>query len=492
MRPTRDERGSAVLEMALIGTVLFSLLFGLVSFALVEASDNAGSNAAQEGGRVAILDTSCVDAFPGSTTYDSAACPTVPSPAYTAVVTAVERRLGGLTSGTPTITVMCLWGASSGSSSPLDAKPCNSAIVPDVDLVRVSVTWTRQATSPYGTAKTHQDVATMTVQGSGVGTSDTSACLANATVTPNQVSIVDGASSGPLTSSVTVNVYTNGFCATGLTIGFSTSPTTQVTGKTMVPAPNGSDYSFVINPTDYTWSAGTYLFTVTDSLGHAITFVAQPQLIVTSTLCQMTSASLSPGAVVLSGGNPGPLAQDVVLTVTTTAGCGAIDTSFTPSTSQQTVTMSGSQPNYTLHIDKGQFNWSTGTKGFTFTDDASGAAPIGANKQAVNLTVSVQCAITITPNPMTDTISGQTHLANDITVTATPGTGSDCSGLTMTYAHSGGSTTVSMPVQPSGVYQATIKKNADSWTVGTFPITFNATNAATVATSPSPVSLTVN
>ena len=497
MKSQLSERGSTVLEFALISTTLFGLILGLLTFGLVEASDNAGTNAAQEGARAAILDTFCADAYPGSTTYDTTACGgALPAAAYTKITQAVTSRLGGMVIGTPTVRVTCLWGAPSTSpaANPLDPKPCDASIVPDVDLVKVSVTWTTLATNPVAGTTTTTDSATMTIQGSGAGSADTSACLANASVSPSHVSIAGGATQGYLTSSTTVSVITNGYCATPLTINFNTGVTQP--SAPMVAQPNGTDFSFTIGATDYAWTAGTYLFSIDDSNNNPITFVAQPQLTVTGTQCQFVSASLQPGAVIISGfTSPGPLSQSVTLTLTTTSGCGPIDATFSPDgMTTQTVTMAGTQPTYTLTIKPGDYGWTPGLKAFSFTDDNAQATLNGANKQAVNLSVSMQCAVTVSlnPDPVGHTNGG--NLSSNVTVTATPASGADCSGLTLTYANAnaGGSTTAAMVLQTSGVYQYTITKNADSWTVGTWTLTFTATDNPTVATSPSPVTLTVN
>jgi len=42
----RTEDGSTVVEVAIVALVVFAFLIGMVTFALVESSDNAGTNAA--------------------------------------------------------------------------------------------------------------------------------------------------------------------------------------------------------------------------------------------------------------------------------------------------------------------------------------------------------------------------------------------------------------------------------------------------------------
>jgi Flp pilus assembly protein TadG len=493
----RDERGSTALEMAIIGTTLFSMFLAFLTYAIAQAGDNAGVNAAREGARVATLDVRCADAYPGSTTYDATTCTTSPSAAYTSIVTAVTKKLAGLVAGTPSVAVTCLWGASSSSplANPLDPKPCNASVVPDVDLVRVTVTWSREATNPITGSATHSDSASMTIQGSGTGTSDPSACLANATVTPSTVSLVTpvppGGSNLTPGTSVAVTVTTNGFCASPLTIAFQTG-VANTTGQMQV-LPDGTDFTFSIGATDDLWVPGTYLFVVTDANGNPITFVAQPQITVTGAQCQFVSASLSPASVVINGSSsPGQLSQPVNLSLTTTSGCTAVSTQFTPGgSSSQSLAMTGSAPNYSLPLPTA-LTWSTGLKAFTFTDNSDDDGVPLRNEQAVNLNVSLLCGATITLNPNPVSHKGGGNLSSDVTVTATPAVGANCFGLTLTYNFAGGSSTQPMTLQSSGVYQYTISKNADNWTVGTWPMTFTSTNNPAVGTSPSPVDLTVN
>ncbi len=490
-RHSRDERGAGVLELAIVAFALFTLAIGLVTYAIVQASDNAGINAAREGARAASLDVQCADAYPGNT-LDTVSCPTSPSPTYTAIVAAVTKRLGGLVVGVPHVDVACLCGAPSPPANPLDVKPCDASVVPDVDLVRVTVKWTREATNPVTLASTHSDSATMTIEGSGQGSSDPGACLATASVNPTSAVLQTSPGPSHLASGtpVTVTVDTNGFCATPLTIGFNTGEVQP--SVPMSALPDGTDFSFTINANDYEWDAGTYLFVVTDSNGKTITFVSQPQLTVTGVQCQFVSASLSPASVIIAGtSSPGLLSQPVTLTLTTTTGCKLVSAQFDPGGSPQSMGMWGTAPNYVLAVPSNAPStllWSAGVHAFTFTD-VTGGVPL-RNEIAVNLNVSLQCGATVTVNPNPVKRQGNS-LKSNVTVAATPATGADCSGLTVTYTYPGGSSQQPMVLQGSGVYQYTINASANTWTVGTFPMTFASNNSISVGTSPTPVALTV-
>ena len=65
-------------------------------------------------------------------------------------------------------------------------------------------------------------------------------------------------------------------------------------------------------------------------------------------------------------------------------------------------------------------------------------------------------------------------------------------GLSVTYNFAGGSTTVPMVLQSSGVYQYVIPSSANTWSVGTYSMTFASTDNPAVGTYPNPVTLTVN
>ena len=60
---TADERGSAMVEFAMVVPLLVLLLFGIVEFSLMYNRQQALHAAAREGGRVASLETSTHDAI---------------------------------------------------------------------------------------------------------------------------------------------------------------------------------------------------------------------------------------------------------------------------------------------------------------------------------------------------------------------------------------------------------------------------------------------
>jgi hypothetical protein len=202
------------------------------------------------------------------------------------------------------------------------------------------------------------------------------------------------------------------------------------------------------------------------------------------------SASLNPSSVIIAGASsPGMLSQAVTLSLTTTSSCQTVSTQFDPGSSPvQSVTLSGSAPNYTTVLVPSLL-WDTGLRAFTFTDVTGGNVAL-RNEQSVNLNVSLQCAVTVTLNPSPVKHTGSS-LKSNVIVTAAPASGADCSGMTVTYSYSGGSSTQTMMLQSSGVYQYTINANANTWTVGTYPMTFASTNNPVVGTG-GPIYLVVN
>jgi len=466
------EQGSTLVEFAMVAGVLFTMVFTGIAFAIIEAGNNAGANAAREGARVATLNYGCADMYTGCTS----------SSALTAITAAVDQHLSGLSAGTPTVVVACL----SGAVTPPTTKRCDpSVIVPGVDLVRVTVTWTHLASSPFSSATTQTNSATMVVAGSGVGTSDPSACIViSGSVSPNQASIGNVAS-GPITSpsgGVTVTAATNGLCAS-LYLSFSTG-TTQQTPIAMTPS--GSSFTYLIN-SSYTWDPGTYNMTFSDSSGNAYAVSPIPTLTISGATCSVISATLNPSAVVINGStSPGYLTQNVTLTVTTSSACTALSTTFTPNTTTGPITLAltGTGSPFTLTIGENAYQWDAGSSQFTLS--SGGTALNSGSNGTLLLQVNTQCAINVAITPET-TFSASSPPT--LTVTATPVTHANCTGLTMTYQYAPGTAhivTSSMSNQGNGTSTATIPSTT-SWHQGTWTMTFSSTNATTVSTSPTPI-----
>ena len=475
---TRGESGSTLIELVLIVALLFSMLFAIIDFALIEASDNAGSNAAREGARQAIIGFDCADLHTGC------ASPSVTLQAITAKVTS---RLGGLVIGTPAVTVSC-WDGTTASTP----KTCDSAtIVPGVDLVEVDVTWTRMATSAYATATRHTDRAKMTIEGSGQATRSTSCQVIATTVTPAQAQIASG-SSGPLAVDVSLTAQTNGLCQP-LYLSFATgSSPDQVSPVAM--AVSGTTFSYTISRTaGYSWVPGTYNLNLSETANYPLKPAPAPVLTVFAPgSCSVTGASVSPSAVVLSGAtSPSTLAQSLTVSVTTTTGCSAVNAVFSPdATTDRSVAMTGSGSNWALSIPATLYNWTVGAKQFGFTNAATTPATVLQTPSSVILQVALRCAITVTLSPTSISTTGG-NASSAVTVTASPTTGSDCTGLnvTYTYAHNASSTAPMTAV--GGAYQYTIPQ-ATAWKKGSWPMTFSANNTSSVSSSPNPVQVQVS
>jgi hypothetical protein len=117
----RREDGAAAVEFAIVATLFFMLVFGIIDFGFAFHSWNNTSNAAREGARKAAVDSSVSD-----------------------ITTRVRDAAQTLDQTKLTVTVVCshLGGAFSGTS-------CGAALV-EGDVVRVLVDYTYSMVTPLG------------------------------------------------------------------------------------------------------------------------------------------------------------------------------------------------------------------------------------------------------------------------------------------------------------------------------------------------------
>jgi len=156
-----DERGSAIIEFAIVSPVLFALFLGLITFSILIGAENEVSNGVRDGARLAIINFSCADSYSGSANQGHDSCPEESnSQQYTAISNAVKATASGL-AHISSIAVRCI----DGSNTSLTTKVCNSSVTPGVDLIEVKVTWTPLVSSAYvgGGAKT--ELARMMIAG---------------------------------------------------------------------------------------------------------------------------------------------------------------------------------------------------------------------------------------------------------------------------------------------------------------------------------------
>lgn len=473
------EAGSALIELAFVVTILFALLFGMLDFALIEASDNAGTNAAREGARQAIVDFSCAD----TQYWDAqvATTCTTSSDALQRITAKVSSRLGGLIAGTPVVTVEC-WDGSSGAGK--TEKKCDpAAVAPGVDLVEVDVTWKRLATTPYGTITTHSDNAVMTIEGSGQGTRATS-CQASPSVSPASVAILGSTVPGPLASDVVLTVPTNGFCQP-LYVSFTPNLTTQgpsaMCFDISCTATAGTTFYLTIKAADFTWAVGTHNLNLSELGAYPLAPTHAPTITVSSaSTCSITAASVNPATDVLTAGTGARvLKQPVSLSVTTSAAaaCAGLKAVFnTDGGADTVVAMGGTVPTFSLAIAATAYTWTAGSKLFSFTD-ASGN-PV-ATPASVLLAVGDPCTASVVVTPPTFSHTSNTAL----TVIATPSAGAVCNTITVTYQYGPGNNQSALAMTPTGaVYSATIPA-ATNWHAGTWPMSF-AVGSTGVPTTP--------
>ena len=479
-----------MIELVLVVSLLFSFLFAIIDFALIEASDNAGANAAREGARQAIVGFDCADG-PSRPPSTPPACPT-PSPALEAITSKVRSRLGGLVIGTPVVVVHCWDGTVLGMP-----KNCDPAtIVPRVDLIEVDVTWTRLASSAYATATTHTDRSTMTIEESSQVSRATGCQVVSSTVTPSQAQIAAG-SSGPLAVDVSLSVQTNGLCQP-LYVAFGTGSTPDQ--STPVPmSVSGTTFSFTIATTaGYNWTPGTYNINLSETASYPLKPAPAPVLTVYApSACSITAASVNPSAVVLAGNtSPNTLAQALTVSVTTTTGCVTMNAVFdTDATVDRVVPMTtsgstASATTWTLPIPASRYSWTVGSKQIAFTAASALPATMLQTPSSVILQVALRCAIGVTLSPTSLSTTGGTA-SSALTVTATPYAGSDCTGLHITYTYARNATNNGPMTANGSTFQYVIPQTI-AWKKGSWPVTFSADNTPTISTSPNPVQVVVS
>lgn len=141
------ERGSVVIEAAVVMPILMLFILGLVDFGLWDFQNSQASSAARDGARAAIISVTGADASG--------------SAANTAVHDAIAARLGGQAF---TFTVECM------TSTTTTPKTCTvSPTTVDRDRVHVRVTWNRPAmtfvSKMVGASATISGSSIMTISG---------------------------------------------------------------------------------------------------------------------------------------------------------------------------------------------------------------------------------------------------------------------------------------------------------------------------------------
>jgi Flp pilus assembly protein TadG len=156
-----DERGSTILELAIVAPVLFALFLGLITFSVTIGAQNDVSNGVRDGARLGIINFSCADSYSGSPDQGHDNCPDESnSPQYTAISKAVKATAGSL-AHISSIAVRCV----DGTNTTLTTKTCNSSITPGVDLIEVKVAWTPLVSNSYFGGGTQSELSRMMIAG---------------------------------------------------------------------------------------------------------------------------------------------------------------------------------------------------------------------------------------------------------------------------------------------------------------------------------------
>ena len=475
------------MEFAIVSTVLFALFFGLVGISLVEIGNSVGTNSAREGARQATISFRCADAqSPGGTPVSGCTSTAGPSDAYSTIVSTVKAKLVGLVRGAPVVTVQCL----NGSVATPSPKSCDASIVPQTDLVKVTVQWSHLGVTPFVPGSSHSSSATMVIVGSGsVGPVAPSCQVTSSSfgtgTNPQVVTILGIGTSGTLTQSVVVAANTTSTC-TSLYLTYRNSTGTS---SSVPVSMSGSEPSFTLTlPASIVWTVDTYAMVFTDASASAVASVAPALTLVvqSAAACSISSTLSVPAAVTLANGatTQGSLASGLVITAATTASCGTVSVSFNTGTTFVTnLPMSGVLGGVSLNVLAGAYVWTTGLKLITFSTATN------SSLGSTTLSVSPGCALRFeVDGTLGLAIAGmkmdsQNHLSGPVTLKATPASG--CAGALVFSFSTGTTSVVSGAVsQVVGVYSLAVSATAYTWRIGT--VSFSFTYASTpIAPNPS-------
>jgi Flp pilus assembly protein TadG len=156
-RLARTERGTALVEAALVLPILMMIVLGIIDYGMWDYQTSQTSSAARDGARNASVDVVGTDVCASPCTSPNA----TPSAANQRVRTAIASKLG---SQSFTFTVRCRQP----TGSTYEACAVTSSNV-DKERVEVTVTWTRPAmtfvSKVLGASNTVQATSTMTISG---------------------------------------------------------------------------------------------------------------------------------------------------------------------------------------------------------------------------------------------------------------------------------------------------------------------------------------
>jgi Flp pilus assembly protein TadG len=164
-RLRRDHSGASLIEAALVLPVLFLLVLTMIDFGDWELQLSQARGAARDGARVGTLHYQAADQL-----SSDVAGP--PAGDLNLIKSAITKRLAGQTYSLSGGTATCV---RPDLSTLTGTGPCHAAI-PGCDLIKVKVTWSRTAFSPFGALFGTQTVtgeAEMTIAGAPTDTSTT-------------------------------------------------------------------------------------------------------------------------------------------------------------------------------------------------------------------------------------------------------------------------------------------------------------------------------
>ena len=256
-RRADGESGTILIEAALIGSLLFTLLLSVISYALINIGDDAGVNAAREGARRAVLYWQDAD----DTTSDN----------YKTIYDAVQSKLAGLLAEAPTVDVSC-WASTGGQ---LDSCAPEAVTAVDLPQIQVTVTWNRATTSPFMSNTQKTDSARMAIVGTPPDGTTTppvgGSCSITASVSPASANLHDGSlDAAPVVTAVVSDVSN---CGAPVISAIDTPAGYEDGVAPLSMRQDGTSrtftYTLLAGATDgsWAWSAGTKTIKVADAHG---------------------------------------------------------------------------------------------------------------------------------------------------------------------------------------------------------------------------------
>jgi Flp pilus assembly protein TadG len=133
----RGDRGTVLVEAALVLPLLMVVLLGMFDFTFAELKESDATNAARDGARIGMLDRTSF-----TTTPQADCSPAPPDPAFTTICEKVRSNLSAAPVSSVQVRCYPALGPAVDTATPV---ACNhSTIRPDRSTIEVRVVWQRE------------------------------------------------------------------------------------------------------------------------------------------------------------------------------------------------------------------------------------------------------------------------------------------------------------------------------------------------------------